>query len=447
MSRLDLFCSVTENVAVADITSQNNNTFVEAVDEELGTSNVFRFLKIGDELIQLSDESKYAEDEEEGGKVEVDANGTCTGYTRDDNRTIIGANFGMTSFTSASRIGVTATEFTEWISDTVVQVMMSAGVGVAWSTVVMMSAGVGAAWSAVMSVGNQFGTQSEAYTYDKARSAMQFAGDNYRKLVATLGMQSVTMVGGYRVDVPWTTAVSERNYPGSPSAEQLLQVVTGKNFGVVEMTDIKARMGGTAAELTAWTTDTGIKALILWPPMLSAPVQNVVVTSAWHTALILWPPMLSEPVQNVVVTSARHSGTSNNLFSYDAPQIRVEFLGDVMRNARAVGGKIFTVLGANLGSSFLSQGARVGGSSTELTSWMSESALEVKISAGVGDTLPVVAFVAQEMGTVTEALSYDQPAASNIDESSLKKDDDYSDYSQRWDEIIRLASYGMPKLG
>lgn len=41
------------------------------------------------------------------------------------------------------------------------------------------------------------------------------------------------------------------------------------------------------------------------------------------------------------------------------------------------------------------QGARVGGSSTELTSWMSESALEVKISAGVGDTLPVVAFVAQ----------------------------------------------------
>jgi len=44
----------------------------------LGKRDGFKFIKIGDAIILLSDESAYKEEEEEEKKASVDENGTCT---------------------------------------------------------------------------------------------------------------------------------------------------------------------------------------------------------------------------------------------------------------------------------------------------------------------------------------------------------------------------------
>ncbi|KAJ1483849.1 hypothetical protein T484DRAFT_1798816, partial [Baffinella frigidus] len=109
------------------------------------------------------------------------------------------------------------------------------------------------------------------------------------------------------------------------------------------------------------------------------------------------------------LTVGERAGTYTELLSYD-----VGAAMSLSPNAPATGLAWVTVAGADLGVSKLTGSVRVGATACEATEWVSDTAVEARVARGVSGTLRVVVTSGGRGGSVTEAASYDVPAALGV---------------------------------
>ncbi|KAJ1470339.1 hypothetical protein T484DRAFT_1848117, partial [Baffinella frigidus] len=246
-----------------------------------------------------------------------------------------------------------------------------------------------------------------------------------------------------------------RNLPTGLSVSTTVQ---GKGFGAWA-SSAAARVGGTAAESTAWGGDASLvckvapesggslrvsvtvaeqggtslplfsvdapSLLAATPPMYNQtemvaltgagfPAQGHATGAArfggtgaastlWlsATTLLCLPLRATAATLRIAVTAGVTTSTLSDAFSF-APPLPAGVLGNHSAGA-SVGGWVATVAGAGYGAWGVTARGRGGGTACEATQWRSDSLVECRVAASVGRTLPAAVTAARQAGTLQDA--------------------------------------------
>ena len=104
------------------------------------------------------------------------------------------------------------------------------------------------------------------------------------------------------------------------------------------------------------------------------------------------------------------SGTTTLVLSYDAPLVS----SALALNVPTTGKVGVSVTGVLFGVVDYSPGARVGGSACGHAAWESDSGLRCLGLEGIGSVSRLVVSVGEQLGSVSEAVSYDDVAVSSL---------------------------------
>jgi hypothetical protein len=337
--------------------------------------------------------------------------------------TVVGAAFGTSSYSSVLNVYGTAAETTVWVSDTSMLCRVSAGImstraisvtaGVrvgtvteivtydtptatlTWPANTPMTAGdhLQAAPTHIISGANfgqtgvtangiLGGTTFEATMWMSDSSiSPRFASGFFRThtIAVTAGIMVGTLTESISYDTASLTRLSKVNFvsAGAQTAQ-----IFGSHFGQNDYT-FAARMAGTAGELTSWTSD---------------------------SAVTIKTPAGSMRTHCISITGGVTVGTLTEALSYDA--VSLSSVG--MANLWTGGAVSVTVTGSQFGVMLHTLMSRVGGTASEATDWVSDTALLAKVARSIRKTHRVVITSGVVVGTLTEAVSYDAPSVSSI---------------------------------
>jgi len=199
-----------------------------------------------------------------------------------------------------------------------------------------------------------------------------------------IGVTAGTLLGSVTetlsFDVPLVYFVQATNYP--PAQNESLMNISGTNWGAHDYTGF-ARLGGTGCESTEWVSDTAVTGVI------AAGVSGT---------------------HGVAVTVGMRGGSYTEVVSYD----KVELSTLVPSNRPATGSVVVTVFGSDFARADYSAVGRVGFTSSENTAWVSDTALQALVSAGVAISRRVAVTVGENVNTISEAASYDVATVSSV---------------------------------
>ncbi|KAJ1479450.1 hypothetical protein T484DRAFT_1814225, partial [Baffinella frigidus] len=322
-------------------------------------------------------------------------------------------SIGYSDYTSSARLGASACEASEWLSDSAIQLRTPAGIGASQS--VMLTAGV------------RVGTLTEAVSYDiprllefDASNGPNYESTNFTLSALHLGTSDYTArgavgftacevtewtsdeevvctwgigVGGtLRVVVTAGTRVGSTTEALSYDASSLLgfsgpatsptaggvdwTINSGGDLGSADYTST-ARVGGTQCEASSWLSDAELHCLT--PSGLGG-------------------------TRTVAVTVGVQAASLSEAASYDAPSIMAAMDDAGHRNPA---GFDATVAGRDFGQSDTSVRLRVGSTATEATAWTDDTRILCSVARGVGGSLTIAVTAGSVAGTATEGVSYD----------------------------------------
>jgi len=260
-----------------------------------------------------------------------------------------GINFGAAGYTDTSRFGKTASDASNWISDSVLAVKVAGGVGEELTAIFTTPAGVG--------------TASKAFSY----------GD--------------PVITGRALGTTFTPLLDVFNGPVSGNTTTTL---VGFNFGRVDYTG-KGRLGGTAFKsvLTNWLSDSFI-ALRTPPGACASAEVSFTVGMQRDTHTKAWT------YDAPTINAAPHAAINGSAI-----------------NSPATGSKTVSVLGSNFGVFRASGKGKYGDTSGEASKWVSDSTTAFRSPAGVAAGLTAAYTVCGRFGSVEMQLSYDVPTVTD----------------------------------
>ncbi len=112
----------------------------------------------------------------------------------------------------------------------------------------------------------------------------------------------------------------------------------------------------------------------------------------------------------VIVTAGVAVASLTEAVSYDIPNL----VNINIANMRPVGADSLTMSGSSFGPVGYTMQGHIGDSACEMTAWVSDTALYVKVAAGVHRTLTVTVTAGIRVGTSTEAVTYDAVILSSV---------------------------------
>ncbi|KAJ1478100.1 hypothetical protein T484DRAFT_1818743, partial [Baffinella frigidus] len=348
---------------------------------------------------------------------------------------VYGVQFGLSSPTMAARAGGLSAEATEWASDSsmtlkapegelsatrggrlvAITVGLQAGtmtetVGTMTETVtyddisirtvapgntpplrsvisLLEIAGSSFARSDSSPVARLGGTTCEASAWlsDTAATCQPAAGGGFYQTVAATINPGVAryVTEAVTFDAPSLSGSSATN--GNPIAAEIIANVSGSGLASADHTPA-LRLDPTAFASTEWGSDTSVRGLM--PPGFGAQIS--VIVTAGHRVDV--------------------AGTITNSFSFDAGVV----IRSVQRNLPKTGAISVTIIGLTFGSFDFSMNARIGGTGTEASSWVSDSAVVARASSGRLEARVATATINRATGTVTGLLTYDAHVLVNV---------------------------------
>ena len=211
-----------------------------------------------------------------------------------------------------------------------------------------------------------------------------------------------TLLLGFSYDGPAVSLVSQTN---SAKVGGTI-TVSGSNFGGSDYTPSTA-VGGTAAQRTAWTSDSSLVAQAAGG---SGEAVQVSVTLGGGNVTLL-------PV------APGREGFSAPVFSFDAPSIlggvsEIGPLGPGSNGPTAatlnVSAEAFNMTAAGLGGVDLSCVSRLGGSASVSTSWVSDTIVSAQPALqSSGRFLSALVTIGLSKGSGTNIYSFDAPLVEN----------------------------------
>ena len=181
----------------------------------------------------------------------------------------------------------------------------------------------------------------------------------------------------------------------APSKGGELYSLTGQFFGLVDLSP-RTRIGFTACRSSEWTSST---ALVCKVPRKSGSERTFDMQ------------LTVSPYRVGILTSS---------FSYDLIRVAKVKRELSVGNGPTLGAVDVTVFGAGFQNSGLTQRARIGGTATDSTLWVSDTAIVSRVSSGVGvANKEVVVTVEADFGSASTLFSYDAPAVGMVRESPL----------------------------
>ena len=291
--------------------------------------------------------------------------------------TVTGLNFGEADYTARTRMGFTAAEASNWLSDTSIAVRPASGLRATRSVMITLvylhdtEGRIGSATETFsydapsLSVVKQvnlpatgssvtvFGTSFAQHGYtqagrvgDTACEATDWVADTSvmckvsagvrgtRRVLMTVGERVGTVTEAFSFDV---SSISSVAFINMAATGQSTTTLSGANFGTQQYTQA-ARAGDTACEATDWVADTSVKCKV------SAGVRGT---------------------RRVLMTVGERVGTVTDAFSFDISSIS----SVALNNLAATGGSTTTLSGANFGTQQYTQAARAGDTACEATDW------------------------------------------------------------------------------
>jgi hypothetical protein len=347
-------------------------------------------------------------------------NGPASGSGNLTAITVYGSQLGLVDYSHVSRFGGTATQRSEWASDTSLSCGIAGGVPLYARLIAVTQTSV--------TYNNSVATATEVFTYDHlhiydiyfgntVRSgglARHILGSNFAPMDTTVkgreggtdcprtdwvsdtSMACYTPSGtGTGLTVTATVAVFVSTITDAFSYDDMSITATtpsnarargnvlisfiGANYGILDDTP-KARLGGSGCESSQWVSDTNIYCMV---PRGS---------SGRHTATLTIDPKKS---------------TKINLFSYNRPALSAL----EKRNLPTRSSHTMTLTGHDFATLDNTAYARPGATAAEFSRWVSDSSvLGFGGRDGVCRGHPATVTVGLQLGTVTEVLTFDAPA-------------------------------------
>ena len=257
--------------------------------------------------------------------------------------TLSAVHYGTSDYTVAGRVGGlghTACESTEWASDSSLSCL--------WAT------GSGGSLRVAVTAGVRVGTLTETLSYD-GPALVHYDGSGQEQVH---DWQNTPAGGGRELVTQAAEALGEAGYSAT------------------------MRVGATACEFTEWSADTELRC--------KAPTG---VSGTYRLA----------------VTAGMRVGTITEVLSYDAPTgwyVEADTGGNV---PSGTGGGDIILIGADFATSDSSVAMRLGFTATEATEWNADTTIMCKTAGGVGGTLRVAVTAGVRSGTLTEVALYDVP--------------------------------------
>ena len=341
--------------------------------------------------------------------------------------TVVASNFGHSGYSGVARVGSSACQSSSWVSESAI--VCKESTGLANSHAIIMSLAKQQATLSVAFTYNRpalrgstatnqasdptgpltvFGENFGAYrssararvagtsaqatywfsdTAARCRAAFGLGGSHQLVFTAARG-SSGTLTDTLSYDAPSVHALAQGN---GPALGGRVLSVSGFSFGRFDASP-RAQVaggaahghlaGGTGCEATEWASESALVCVV---------------------ARGLFSP------KDVAATVAVQVATSTSLFTYDRPM--AERL--VFPNGPASGGLTSTVTGQNFGWLDMSPTVRVGGSMSEATKWLSDSAILVKLTPGAGLALDATVTVAGLLATAVKGYTYDKASVSS----------------------------------
>ncbi|EKX41050.1 hypothetical protein GUITHDRAFT_164463 [Guillardia theta CCMP2712] len=178
---------------------------------------------------------------------------------------------------------------------------------------------------------------------------------------------------------PFPASLLEGNHPGTGST---IVTIIGSALGSTEYSG-QARIGDTACEGSRWASETSVLCRI------AEGTESGLTT---------------------LVTILTHKGTVTGIASYDAP----ETSSMSYKNTPYKMNTLITLIGQMTQTTGYSGEGRVGETGCEGSRWESETSVACKVGAGAGGSLRAAVTVSEQVGTRSEAGTYDRGGASEI---------------------------------
>jgi len=285
--------------------------------------------------------------------------------------TLFGNNFGTLDFTGRASVGThsnqslvyldgdgglvaynvtgaTACESTRWLSETSARCKVSAGAGVQYGV--------------AFTVGQNIGTQQTGhfFSYDIPVMTGAFPANG-----PAYGGENVTL----RFGGPLTTYSI---------------TMLGRDFGRVDYTP-KARLGDTDCMAAKWLSSSSLVCKI---PGGGCKDVSIAVSVLGYN-------------------NGTQYGVATKQFSYDAPALSTIDAGN--NTGPTSGGADFQINGKNFGPGIQSIVYRIGSTSMNETTWISDTFVKGKVPAGVGKALTLAISVCGSHGALSRVYSYSAP--------------------------------------
>jgi len=331
--------------------------------------------------------------------------------------TTYGANFAIFDLSGASRIGGTAAQSTLWKSNTAVVLKSAQGYDGSLRIVFTACGAMGtttasftfdlpviikgtpvhgpAAGGTITMHGQDFGIadysgkarfngtvcETTVWTSNSVVSCKYPAGTGgYVFTVFSMAVKKATLTHVFTFDDPSITSLQGTN---SVATGGMTLSMYGENFGTNDYTVI-TKVGATACARTIWVSDSYV----------GCRTSGGVCKD-----------------RDISVQVGGNTGSFSKGFSYDKPSIKSV---DV-KHGPGTGGNTVSVSGMNFGTSLYSAVVSVVGDyviKAELSRWVSDTMLMVKMPMGGGVNLDVTAVICELRATLTKAYSYDAPTIS-----------------------------------
>ena len=273
--------------------------------------------------------------------------------------TISGVNFGSYSFSTAQsiQVGLSSCVATDWTSDSALACRLASGV----AGFLPIVTSIGSQYNGSYFLGPRLASRKIAFSYDVALLAKNIS------------------------------------YNGAPTALNLVLTAAGINFGLHDYSAM-GTLGNTAAEMTRWTSDTGL-------------MLGVAAGSRDGLALFLTVGGLNLTQGGAAGNAS--VGTTFGAFTYDIPLAtsgsKVNVPANVADELSAI-----NITGANFGAADLTAGARVGVSACSVTQWRRDDVVTCRVVAGIAASLSALITLDLIVGSgLEEMVSYDRPFLGN----------------------------------
>ena len=278
-----------------------------------------------------------------------------------------GENLGVLDATQTVRLGYTGCEASVWQSD--LSVVCRAGkTGKTWTQRISLT------------VGDHSGSLTQAITTDLPYVTHVSRTNPYASRNRTICFNHTNFT---ETNAAYTCHTLSRNltvHSNVPKTGSVSLTLQGANFGRIELSP-QVSFGGTGCESTHWISDTTLQCLSMY--------------SLGSTESLF----LTIGVKRVIVTEA---------FSTDTAMLSCLWGA----NVPSTGSTSVTVMGASLGSSAVTQCARLGQTVCTGTNWDSDTSVSCLVARGARGTLIVMVTTGGDSATLSDGLSYSTPEPS-----------------------------------